>query len=144
MLCFVLTIYWVKTNQKNQITTVALCSFIETNSFYIAALCLFFIMGEPHLPNFGRSQSHQPGKWEPRNLHRSSLFFHKKWYLKPQNFEILLGSKMNGEWVCFFIYLYHTNHLLENGNHETCISQHIFVHKMRVQTAKIRIFACND
>ena len=61
-------------------------------------------------------------------------FFSQKMGLKPQIFKISLGIKMNVDWVCFSIYLYHINHPLENGNHETGMSQHLFLRKMRVKT----------
>ena len=37
-------------------------------------------------------------------------FFSQKMGLKPQIFKISLGIKMNVDWVCFSIYLYHINH----------------------------------
>ena len=63
-------------------------------------------------------------------------FFFRNWGLKPQIFEISLAPKMIVKWFCFFIYLYHINHPLENGNHETCMSQQLFSRKMRFKYQK--------
>ena len=57
-------------------------------------------------------------------------FFSHKMGLKPQIFEFSFGIKMNVDWVCFSIYLYHINHphppLLSNSKPEFdfCISFH--------------------
>ena len=70
-------------------------------------------------------------------------FFYQKWGLKPKIFEILVGTKINVEWACFYIYLYHINHPMENGNNETCISLHLFSRKLRVKTTPYRIMYCS-
>ena len=94
----------------------------------------------------------QKRKWKTSVFHQTNYhprkttklaqvtpFFYKKWGLKPKIFEILVGTKINVEWACFYIYLYHINHPMENGNNETCSSLHLFSRKLRVKTTPYRI-----
>ena len=94
----------------------------RTNSFYIAALRLIFVMGEPHRQGFLVG----PKVTTLENVNHETCigrhFFSQKMLVKTEKNE----SSLNVEWVCFFIYLYHTNQLLENENHKICISQHLF------------------
>ena len=109
------TIKWVKTHKKIQIAKIASCSSIETNSFYIATLRLIFIMGEPHRQGFLVGLKVSSLENENHETCIGRPFFSQKMLVKTEKNE----SSPNVESVWFFIYLYHTNHLLENENHKT-------------------------
>ena len=79
--------------------------------------------------------NHHPGKWEERNLDGLLLFFQNMGVKTTNIRNFAWNYKMNVQWYCFSIYLYHINHPQENG---TCMSQHLFSRKMMVKTKKIK------